>query len=146
MRGLVAHARTRINAPSSVVWDALVNPEVIRHYMFGTEVTSEWKQGSAIAWRGVWQGKAYEDKGVILEMVPGFLVSYSHFSPLSGLADIPENYHKVTVRLSSDRKGTIVSLSQDNNPTEKAREHSQMNWEKMLAELKKLLEGRQVGR
>jgi uncharacterized protein YndB with AHSA1/START domain len=146
MKGLVAHARTRINAPASVVWDAFVNPAVIRHYMFGTEVASEWKKGSVIAWRGVWQGKAYEDKGVILELVPGLLISYSHFSPLSGLADVPENYHKVTVRLSPDGKGTTVSLSQDGNPTENARDHSQLNWESMLAELKKLLEDRQVGR
>ncbi len=64
----------------------------------------------------------------------------SHFSPLSGLTDMPENYQTVTVELVSDGAGTTVSLSQDNNETEQAREHSKKNWKMMLDGLKKLLE------
>jgi uncharacterized protein YndB with AHSA1/START domain len=143
MKGLVARAQVRIGAPVSVVWDALVNPEMIRQYMFGTEAASEWREGSVITWRGVWQGKEYEDKGIILEMVPGRRISYSHFSPLSGLPEIPENYHNVTVELSRVGDDTVVRLSQDNNPTEEARLHSQRNWEAMLVGLKNLLESKQ---
>ena len=141
-RGLVASARVDIDAPIAAVWDALVNPKVIKRYMFGTEVVSEWKKGSQVTWKGVWQGRAYEDRGRILELKRGRLISYSHYSPLSGLADAPENYHVVTVELSTKGKGTAVSLSQDNNPTEEAREHSRRNWETMLASLKKLLEAK----
>ena len=144
MQGLIADARARIGAPVSVVWDALVTPETIRQYMFGTTVSSEWKAGSAITWRGVWQGRAYEDRGVILKIVQGHLISYSHYSPLAGLPDDPENYHNVTIELTSDGDGTVVSLSQDNNPSEEARDHSQRNWETMLAGLKKLLESGRV--
>jgi hypothetical protein len=36
---------------------------------------------------------------------------------------------------------THVSLSQDNNPSEEAAEHSRANWEKMLAALKEVVEG-----
>jgi len=142
VRGLVASARVGIDAPIATVWDALVNPKVIKQYMFGTDVVSEWKEGSRITWRGAWQGRAYEDKGEILELKAGRLISYSHYSPLSGLADAPENYHVVTIELSAKGGGTAVSLSQDNNPTEEARLHSQRNWEAMLLSLKKLLEGR----
>jgi hypothetical protein len=46
--------------------------------MFGTEVTSQWREGSAITWRGEWQGRAYEDKGVILQFKPGRTLQYSH--------------------------------------------------------------------
>jgi uncharacterized protein YndB with AHSA1/START domain len=141
-RGLVASARVNIAAPISTVWDALVNPEVVKQYMFGTDVISEWKKGSRITWKGVWQGRAYEDKGKILELDAGRLISYSHYSPLSGLPDAPENYHVVTIELSTKGSGTAVSLSQDNNPTEEARRHSQRNWEAMLLSLKNLLEGR----
>ena len=141
-RGLIAKASKKIGAPVSVVWDALVNPKVISQYMFGTEVVSEWKKGSPIAWRGVWKGEAYEDKGTILELKPGSILRYSHFSPLSGLPDIPENYHTVTVELAPVGDGTVVSLTQDNNATEQAREHSQKNWEAMLGSLKRLLESR----
>ncbi len=139
-RGLVARASIVINAPVAEVWNALVDPEMIRQYMFGANVVTDWKVGSPIAWKGEWQGEAYEDKGVILTVEPGRVLQYSHFSPLAGLPDAPENYHIVTVELSSEGTRTIVSLSQNNNPTEQAREHSKKNWEMMLAGLKKHVE------
>ena len=136
----IAKAETKINEPVNRVWDALVNPEAIKRYMFGTTVTSDWKEGSPIVWKGEWKGKPYEDKGVILKLQPERVLQYSHFSPLSGQPDKPENYHTVTIELSGDKTQTLVSLSQDNNPTEEARKHSEENWKTMLASLKKLLE------
>jgi hypothetical protein len=44
------------------------------------------------------------------------------------------------VELSPDGERTRVTLSQDNNPTEQAREHSEKNWGMMLAALKQFLE------
>ena len=141
-RGLVSRASTKINAPVSVVWDAFVNPEVISKYMFGTNVVSDWREGSPVAWRGVWEGKAYEDRGTILELKLGRILRYSHFSALSGLPDIPENYHTVSIELDPSVRDTTVSLTQDNNRTEQERKDSQRNWEAMLGGLKKLLESR----
>ena len=137
---LIAKASTTIKAPASRVWDALVDQKMIKQYMFGTNVVSDWKKGSPIVWKGEWQGKAYEDKGVILEVQPERVIRYSHFSPLSGLPEKPENYHTVTIELSGQGAQTVISLSQDNNPTEQAREHSEKNWGMMLGSLKKLLE------
>ena len=137
---LIAKASATINAPTDKVWDALVKPEAIKQYMFGTNVVTDWREGSPITWKGEWQGKSYEDKGVILQFKPGHTLQYSHFSPLSGLPDVPENYHTVTIELSGGENQTRVSLAQDNNATEDAREHSEQNWEMMLAALKKFLE------
>jgi len=139
-RGLVAKASTIIDASIAKVWEALTNPEKIKRFMFGTDVVSDWKEGSSIRWKGEWQGKKYEDKGVILKLEPQRLIQYSHFSPLSGLPDAAENYHKVTIELSSKGPKTLVSLSQDSNSNEREREHSRRNWEIMLTNLKKLLE------
>ena len=136
----IAKASTTIDAPVAKVWDALVNPAQIKRYMFGTVVTSTFKEGSPIVWKGEWQGKSYEDKGVILAAKPERMLRYSHFSPLSGQPDRPENYHTVTIELASSDGRTTLSLSQDNNPTPEAREHSEKNWSAMLAGLKKLLE------
>jgi uncharacterized protein YndB with AHSA1/START domain len=122
------------------VWDALVDPERIKQYMFGTDVASEWSEGSPITWNGVWEGKPYEDKGTILRFEPVSVLSYSHFSPLSGEPDVPENYHTVTIELKAHGGWTRVDLAQDNNATEEERAHSQQNWEGMLAGLKKLVE------
>jgi uncharacterized protein YndB with AHSA1/START domain len=122
------------------VWRALVSPAAIKQYMFGTNVVSEWKAGSPIVWRGDWQGRSYEDKGVILRIEPERFLQYSHFSPLSGLPDTPGNYHTVTVEVTGEGGRTRVVLSQDNNLTEQAREHSEKNWGTMLAGLKKYVE------
>jgi uncharacterized protein YndB with AHSA1/START domain len=136
----IARASIEIHAPLARVWNALVNAEVIREYMFGTHVISDWKPGSQIIWKGEWQGKPYTDKGIILQMTDQKLLQYSHFSPLSGIEDVPENYHIVTIRLKEKNNRVVVDLSQDNNPTEESRDHSQKNWEMMLDNLKKFLE------
>jgi uncharacterized protein YndB with AHSA1/START domain len=140
-QNLVAKASISIVAPIEAVWDALVDPVAIQQYMFGAKVISDWQEGSPIVWQGVWEGKPYEDKGVILEMKPGESLQYSHFSPLSGLPDVPENYHTVTIYLTSQGEQTHVSLTQDHNATEEERAHSEKNWDMMLIALKNYLEG-----
>ena len=137
---LIAKATVTIAMPTKKVWDALVNPAAIKQYFFGTTVVSDWRVGSPIVWKGEWQGKSYEDKGSILQYEPGRTLQYSHFSPLSGLPDKPENYHTVTIELSAGKDQTKVILSQDNNATEEERAHSEQNWGMMLAALKKYLE------
>jgi uncharacterized protein YndB with AHSA1/START domain len=137
---LLAKASTTIEAGAAEVWDALVDPGKIKEYMFGTNVSSDWDVGSPITWKGEWEGKAYEDKGVILQLTPRRVLQYTHFSPLAGLPDQPENYHTVTIELAENGSATNVTLSQDNNPTEKEREHSEKNWAMMLDGLKKFVE------
>ncbi|HUS03512.1 MAG TPA: SRPBCC family protein [Chitinophagaceae bacterium] len=137
---LVAKAEININTTVDKVWNALTNEELLKKFMFGSTVISDWKEGSKIIWKGEWQGKAYEDKGEVLKAIPGKKLQYTHFSPMMGLPDIPENYHTVTIDLTENGEQTNVVLSQDKNTTEEAREHSQKNWAMMLEGLKKLLE------
>lgn len=94
-QNLIARASVTIDATIGNVWDALVTPEAIKQYMFGTTVVTDWREGSPISWKGEWEGKPYEDKGTILQLKPGRSLQYSHFSPRSGLADTQENYHIV---------------------------------------------------
>jgi len=136
----IAKAETTINTSADKVWTALTDPDTIKKYMFGTTVVADWKEGGKIVWKGVWEGKSYEDKGKILSPEPKRKLQYSHFSPLTGLDDIPENYHIVTIDLTEKDKQTTVILTQDNNADEKTKDHSEKNWKMMLASLKKLLE------
>jgi uncharacterized protein YndB with AHSA1/START domain len=139
---LIARASVTINATRADVWNALLNREAIKQYMFGADVVTDWQAGSPIFWRGEWKGKSYEDKGVVLCVEPERTLQYSHFSPLSGLADKPENYHTVTIELSGEANQTRVSLAQDKNLTEESRAHSEKNWGQMLAALQQLVEDR----
>ena len=139
-KGFIAKASTTINAPASKVWDALTKPELIKQYMFGTDVISDWKVGSEILYRGEWQGKPFEDKGKILEMKKEKTLVSTHWSPLSGVPDSPENYHTVSYHLTEKDGKTEVTLTQDNNANEEEKAHSEQNWRQMLDGLKKLLE------
>ena len=48
----------------------LTSPEAISRFMFGAKVDTDWEEGSPITWTGEYEGKPYQDKGEILEVVP----------------------------------------------------------------------------
>ncbi len=139
-QNLIASSEIMIDTSIAKVWDALVNPDTIKKYMFGTTVVSDWKVGSEILWKGEWKGKAYEDKGTILQLQPNAKLQYRHFSPLTGEPDIPDNYHTVTIELTGQEGHTKVTLTQNKNATEEAKKHSEDNWNQMLAGMKKMLD------
>ena len=92
-----------INASASKVWDALTKPELIKQYLFGTEVTTDWQVGSPITYKGEWEGKAYEDKGKVLQIEKEkLLVStfWSSFQPwptfLKTTRPFDTNYQRTT--------------------------------------------------
>jgi uncharacterized protein YndB with AHSA1/START domain len=139
---LVARASISVHAPIQKVWDALIDPEAIEQYMFGASVASDWKPGSPITWKGEWQGRRYEDKGRVLALEPPHRMRYSHYSPLSGQPDRPESYHSVTIDLTAEDGRTLVTLSQDGNADDEARDHAEQNWHRMLQGLKRIVEAR----
>lgn len=136
----IARSTTTINAPVSKVWEALTKPSLIKQYLFGTEVVTDWQVGSPITYRGEWQGKTYEDKGKILQIEPEKLLVSTFWSSLSGVPDVPENYKTVRYELSSEDSGTKLTITQDNNSTQEEAKHSEQNWNTVLDGLKKLLE------
>jgi len=136
----IAKVEITIIAPINKVWEALIDPELIKQYLFGTEVVTDWKVGNPIVWKGVWQGKVYEDKGEILRVIPEKLLETTYWSGMAGLSDKPENYKKVTYELMEENGNTKLILTQNNNPTEEDKNHSEQNWETVLEGLKKLLE------
>ena len=129
-----------INVPPSKVWEALTTPSIIKQYFFGTDAISDWKVGSPLIFKGEWQGKHYEDKGTILEVISQKLFKYSYWSSMSGTEDKPENYVNVTYELLENNNATTLTITQENIPDEKTKEHSEENWRKVIGDLKKLLE------
>lgn len=136
----VATADTDIAAPAQRVWDALTAPERLPELWFGATVRTTWAPGSPITWDGVWKETPYQDKGEILTFDPPRLLRLTHYSPLSGAPDTPENYHTLGFALTETGPTTHVVLSQDNNPTEESAQHSQGMWEQLLQLLKQTVE------
>ena len=142
MTGRVVTAEAEIHAPRSRVWRALTDPDEIQRYMFGSRVETDWKPGSRITWKGEYEGKKYEDKGQILEVVQDRRLKVTHFSPLSDKEDPARELPHARVRTERGRRQDLlyVSLSQDNNPTAEAVEHWRANWEKVPSALKEVVE------
>ena len=137
---LVSKSSLHINAPVNKVWQALTDPTLIKEYLFGTNTITDWKKGSTITYEGEWQGKAYKDKGVIVDIVPEKLLHTTYWSSISGKEDKAENYNNVIYELKAENEGTLVTISQDNIENEKQLEHMNQNWGMVLDNMKKLLE------
>ncbi|MEO8220176.1 MAG: SRPBCC domain-containing protein [Specibacter sp.] len=136
----VATSTITIDAPTDRVWAVLTDRDAIKEFMFGTEVETDWTIGAPIVWRGVWKGKEFEDKGVVLELEPGRRLVNTHFSPLSGQDDIPENYHTLTWTLEGAAGTTELTLSQDNNASLEEAEHSKGMWDSLVKDVKVIAE------
>lgn len=140
MAGYLATSSVHINAPASRVWEVITDPAAVKEFMFGADVVTDWTVGGAIVWRGEWEGKPYEDKGFIQEVEPGQRLVHTHYSALSGDEDAPENYHTLTWTIEDQGGGTRLTLSQDNNATEDAAQHSKGMWDKLVADVKAIAE------
>ena len=135
-----ARAEILVDAPPESVWKALTRPDPHPDLMFGARTTTDWRPGSSITWSGRWQGHEFEDKGEVLEVDPPHRLVVTHFSPMSGQADMPENYHRLTYAIDGVDGGCTITLEQDNNPSAESAEHSAANWRTMLEGLKKVAE------
>lgn len=138
--GITGKVSIWIDATTEEVWKALTTPELIKQYFFDTNAVSDWKVGSPILFHGEWEGKTYEDKGTIKEIIPQKLFRYSYWSSLSGIEEKPENYVDITYALTEENGGTTLVITQENIPDEKMREHSEGNWNKVVEGLKNLVE------
>lgn len=131
-----------IKASSGKVWDALVKPDIIALYLFGTRVITDWNVGSPIIFKGNWHGTPFEDKGQVLEVKVNMLLKYSYWSSVLGLADIPENYTITTYALVNENGHVRLTVTQDNlqSQPQQVREYAEKYWEDLLDALKKIVE------
>lgn len=141
MKGsLSVKASVIINSSPAKVWKALTSPVMIKKYLMGTDVSTDWKEGSPITYSGVYNGIEYHDKGVIMKAVPEKILQSTYLSSMSGKEDKPENYNLVTYELSKNDGKTLLTLTQDNVASEKEKDHSYKNWTMVLKTLKDIVE------
>ncbi|HUS00357.1 MAG TPA: SRPBCC domain-containing protein [Chitinophagaceae bacterium] len=148
MDKLIVKNNITINAPASKVWNALVNPEQTKKYMFGCETVSDWKPGSSLEWKGNYEGNEMVFvKGKIIEIEQNKLLRYTVIDPNSPMEDIPENYLNVTYTLSEDDGQTLLTVSQDGFETaadgEKRYKDVYNNgegWNPVIVQIKKVVE------
>lgn len=140
-KDFVVKSAVQINAPASQVWQALVDPKLIKRYLFDTDVTTDWKVGSPITYTGVWEGRSYEDKGMILKIEPERLLVSTYWNSFSGVSDTPEYYQTVRYELNPNGSThTTLTVTQDNIKSEEDVIRSEQNWNITLEALRKVVE------
>jgi uncharacterized protein YndB with AHSA1/START domain len=137
---LKAKVSLSINAAPSKVWKAITTPASIKKYLMGTDVSTDWKEGSPINYTGEYNGKKYHDKGVIKKIEPEKIFQSTYWSSMGGKEDKPENYNLVTYNLAEKDGKTVLTLTQDNVGSEKEKEHVTGNWKAVLKKLKEIAE------
>jgi uncharacterized protein YndB with AHSA1/START domain len=104
-----------IRAPARKVWLALTVPELVKQWQYGADLLTTWEPGTPIVFRNEWDGQVFEQKGTVLELVPGSRVRYSLFFPRPDLQDTPENYFFMTYELT-ERDGVTSLLFRQEDP------------------------------
>jgi uncharacterized protein YndB with AHSA1/START domain len=146
---LLVTSKISINAPLAKVWDALINPEQTKKYMFGCETISDWKVGSPLLWQGNYEGKDMVFvKGHIVDIKPNTYLAYTTIDPNNpNIADVPENYLTVTYSLSAENGHCALTVTQgDYNTVAEGEKRYQEaynggeGWNPILVEIKKLVE------
>lgn len=136
----VVQKQMAVNAPAERLWDVLTKPEMIKHWLFGTNTESDWKAGSTISFSGEWNGNTYKDKGIVLQFIPLQVFQFSYWSSFSGLPDMAENYSIITFRITQKDNAPLLILTQSNFAKTEMYEHADKNWDESLAIIKKLSE------
>ena len=129
-----------IDAPAEQVWKALTTPERDQAVVLRCGDGDRLDRGGSDRAPRQYQGEPYEDKGTIVKVDPGRLLVHTHWSPVSGLPDSPENYQQVSWALSERDDTTELVVTEVNLPSEAAKEVSEQGWRAALAALKDLLE------
>jgi uncharacterized protein YndB with AHSA1/START domain len=128
-----------IHADLARVWNLLVDPVKVGELFWGSTVESDFTVGSPIVWKGEWEGKPFEDRGIIKRVDPLALLQCTHWTVTT--SSTPESSpNLLTYRLSQEKEGVRVTFTHENIPTEESRAHSEPMWRQLLERMKGMLE------
>ncbi len=103
-----------IKATDEAVWNVLTNPDLIKQYLFESDVETDWKVGSPILFSRDRlntttkpTGKLIKDKGQILEIKPKKILKFTYWNSGEGYDDLPENYSIITYTIEREKDNSL---------------------------------------
>ncbi|UPK68519.1 SRPBCC domain-containing protein [Chitinophaga filiformis] len=127
-----------INAPAAEVWKLLTDTRLMTTWMgsgeMDLEISTSWEVGTPILIKGFHHVK-FQNKGTVMEYVPGSVVSYNFLSSISRLPNKPENHTTLRFVLKPGEDKTTLLLTISNFPTEEIYHHLNFYWNVTLAML-----------
>lgn len=132
-----------INSDPATIWKNLTEPLLIKKWMgepeMKIEIHTDWKVNSPIVITGFHHVK-FENKGTILQYDENCTLTYTHFSSVSRLADIPENYSVIAFTLTPFENQTALTLKINGFPTVTIFKHLQFFWQTTIEIIKRTIE------
>jgi uncharacterized protein YndB with AHSA1/START domain len=102
-----------IQATAEKVWDALINPEKTKKYMFGCSPITDWKVGSSLLWRGVHEGNEMDFvTGFIKKIEPHKQLIYTVIDPFAAYPPLKRNHLNVSYSLTEKAGITTFKVVQ----------------------------------
>ncbi|MEO8770370.1 MAG: SRPBCC family protein [Ferruginibacter sp.] len=129
-----------LNATKEKVWDALTKPELVKLWLFNSDMITNWEVGSSIQFKTEWDGGVFEQWGSILEVRINELIKYNLFAPRPNLEDKPENYFITTYILTVEHRQTKLEFIQEDNRSGAVQEEPGGEENPILQSLKKIVE------
>ena len=137
-----------INATAEAIWNVLTNPDIIKQYLFESNVETDWKVGSPISFSrdrlnttAKPNGKIIKDKGQILEIKKGKLLKFSYWNSGEGYDDLPENYSIITYTIERENDHSLkLTHCREKIPIEFEQKNHERYLPGMLENMKRLAE------
>ena len=134
-----------INASPKAVWQALTDSNIVKQYMFGAIIESNWEIGSSITFYIEKDGKRMDAVyGIIEKLEPTSIFRHTLYPPNAAYPNTPENHIYVEYTLKENKCKTELTIEQGGFKTvaegEKRYASAKEGWKLVLPELVKLAE------
>lgn len=126
-------AAVHVAEPPERVWAELMHPGA--RWVLGANLETDLRAGSPVTFEGHYFGRVFTDKGKIITVERPRLLHFTHFAPLTGLADVPENHHEIRIMLEPGDGGTLVTVVEESFDDERSAATAEAHWKDALATL-----------
>jgi len=138
-----------VDASPNVIWRALTEPALMKHYRSGWQAQSTWKRGAELEWVERSEGQEIvRAKGTVMAAYENQRLRYTYYELDSGLPDEKASYITIDISITVERdgrsciqlwQGDFAGLPQD---VRRAREAGKQ-WVEALVGLKRISEEQQ---
>ena len=115
------------------VWTELLHPGA--RWMLGANIDTDFTPGSPMKFDGNFFGRTFRDHGHMIACERPHLLYFTHFSPLSDMDDVPDNYHHIRITLDAEAEGTRVTVEQSNIASPQRAARAQEQWKLALSSI-----------
>lgn len=130
-------------APAETIWACFTQPDLVKQWLMGMEIVSDWKVGSLYQNKITCDGQVFEEKGRILQIVPNKILQVDFLSAWDNLEDKPENYQRLTHELVPKNGGFELQSTTDWLPSlysEERQKEGEAGWRHLFPALQALID------